>query len=361
MCTSRLRIHEQTRTGSLEQVQNLKPARFMYRTKSYDFDEELADTVGAIHSSRLQAVWEIVRNRPEIVELNEPAMMRAWPSTLLYTIAIRIVNTFSRKPIVIVTYAIENNDVVAAFASYSRLPHGMSKFFVSRIMAFLSSPIQRIAFGSKGSRDLYEALVPKVANREIDTRDFPELARRCSRCDLTKKIQVAFVGNFEHRKGILQLLDAWSHVLASMPDARLVVAGKGSLMPLVSERACDLLNVDVVVDPSRAEIHKILAGAQVLVLFSQPSKRWREQIGRPLMEGLAHGCEIVTSSETGLAEWLEAQDHQVLAADASPEMLAEAVTKSLRTPREPASITSSLPKTDARIQADAWMMQLADC
>jgi glycosyltransferase involved in cell wall biosynthesis len=52
---------------------------------------------------------------------------------------------------------------------------------------------------------------------------------------------------------------------------------------------------------------------------------WREQIGLPLVEGLAHGCRVVTTTETGLAEDLRGHPLVTLTTPGDATALAEAL------------------------------------
>jgi glycosyltransferase involved in cell wall biosynthesis len=356
MTARRFRIHDKTRTGSLELVKTLTPAVFLYRRRNYDFDEQLAMDVGAHQAGRLRTAWRIARERPDIVELNEPAMIEAWPSTLLYTAVILLLNWLPGRKIAVVTYAIENGDVARSLSSYSRLPLPVSSFLVARVMAFLALPITRMAFGSDGARTVYASLLPRSASAAIASRTFMELPKPCDQCEPAKEHAVAFVGSFEERKGVHKLLDAWAEPALARSGARLSVLGKGPLEHVVRARAGTLPNVDVTVDPAREVIHRVLANAKVLVLFSQPTARWREQIGRPIMEGLAHGCEIVASTETGLADWLGRQGHRVLDPGATSSDLASAIGAALRSARSPDAVTKALPRQNQRVSADSWLM-----
>lgn len=97
------------------------------------------------------------------------------------------------------------------------------------------------------------------------------------------------------------------------------------------------------------------------MLPSQPRDLWREQVGLPIVEALAHGCRIVTSSETGLAAWLRENGHPVLAPDAPADAWAAAVATTLTGDAQAESdatrILSALPAEDGRLAADHWLFQ----
>jgi glycosyltransferase involved in cell wall biosynthesis len=166
---------------------------------------------------------------------------------------------------------------------------------------------------------------------------------------------VAFVGDLAERKGIALLLAAWSSIEEREPDARLTVIGKGDLESVVRNVADQHASIEMLVDPPRHEIHRTLAAAAVLVLLSQRTVTWREQVGLPILEGLAHGCQVVTTSETGIADWLQDHGHDVVGPLASAGDVADVVLTALRRRRSAASALGDLPARDGRLAADDWL------
>jgi glycosyltransferase involved in cell wall biosynthesis len=166
---------------------------------------------------------------------------------------------------------------------------------------------------------------------------------------------VVYLGIFLQRKGIDRVLAAWPLVRQAVPDARLQVLGKGALEAQVRAAAAADESIDVVVDPPRSQIQDVLSRAQVLALPSQPTPIWREQVGLPIVEALAAGCSVVTTTETGLASWLAAHGHSVVAPEARPEVLAEAIVEQLRAHRPAEDVLADLPLVDGRLEADGWM------
>jgi glycosyltransferase involved in cell wall biosynthesis len=184
----------------------------------------------------------------------------------------------------------------------------------------------------------------------------PALPAPCDCPDVARgRDDVLFLGAFDERKGVPQLLEAWPEVRRAHPAARLTMIGTGPLAERVAWFAAGDDHVSVVVDPPRAEIHAALRRAAVLVLLSQPTATWREQVGLPLVEGLAHGCAVVASSETGLATWLAAHGHAVLPPSAAPDAIGTAVADALAARRPAASVRADLPEVDGRLEADRWL------
>lgn len=164
-----------------------------------------------------------------------------------------------------------------------------------------------------------------------------------------------FLGAFHERKGLPELVAAWPEVVRRRPSARLTVMGSGPLEGMVRDLAERCPGVVVVVDAPRSEVHAALRRSSVVVLLSRRTDTWREQVGLPLVEALAHGCSVVTTTETGLAGWLSNHGHAVLPADTTDEDVAGTVVELLARHRPVASVLADLPDTDGRLAAAAWL------
>ena len=70
-------------------------------------------------------------------------------------------------------------------------------------------------------------------------------------------------------------------------DATLALLGKGALEQEARALSVAQPSVTLEVDPPRPRIHSVLDDSRVLVLWSQPSPTWREQVGLPIVEGLS--------------------------------------------------------------------------
>jgi glycosyltransferase involved in cell wall biosynthesis len=262
---------------------------------------------------------------------------------------VRILRLLLRRQTLVVYYAIENADTIANLRTY-RLLDNAPLFAAARLLyTYLVQSADRIAFGTDAAMEKYRGNSRKLA---CDQRLF--LALPAPQRQIPPKAKVlVFVGSFENRKGIIRLLDAWD--LCEAHGGRLILLGKGPLVDIVATWAQSRADVDLMVDPSRSTIWETLGRAKALVLFSQPEQRWREQVGLPLVEGLSFGCEIVTSAESGLANWLADNGHQVLPSDAPAGALAAAIRAALNSERSAQQIVAGLPATDGRLAADDWL------
>jgi glycosyltransferase involved in cell wall biosynthesis len=168
-----------------------------------------------------------------------------------------------------------------------------------------------------------------------------------------------FLGSLEQRKGFPVLSDAWTtNAESGYFIGRLTILGKGPLEAAALElKSAWPSDVEVMLDPPRTLIHEALRGTDYLVLMSQPEARWREQIGLPLLEALAHGVHVVTTEESGLAPWLEANGHTVLASSCGAAKLACTLRALSEARIDPESILAKLPERDQRIVADQWLCE----
>ena len=93
----------------------------------------------------------------------------------------------------------------------------------------------------------------------------------------------------------------------------------------------------------------------MVIAPSVPAGRWREQLGLPIIEGLSVGATVVTTTETGLASWLEQQGHTVIPMPRIAELLARATAHALEHPLSVGDVIGTLPATDTRLEVDRWI------
>lgn len=143
---------------------------------------------------------------------------------------------------------------------------------------------------------------------------------------------VGVVARLEPEKGISTLLDAWPIVLASAPDAHLLVVGEGSLREVLETqaRALRLLpSIDAPDRPARVtftgrrdDVPAVTAALDVAVLPS-----YREAQGLSILEAMALSRPVVASAVGGI-----------------PEMIEDGLTGLLVAPREPASLAGAIAR-----------------
>jgi glycosyltransferase involved in cell wall biosynthesis len=99
----------------------------------------------------------------------------------------------------------------------------------------------------------------------------------------------------------------------------------------------------------------MLEHASILVAPSLREGRWREQVGNPILEALATGTTVVTTTETGIADWLLDHGHHVIRPAHLRERLGPAIIDALQQPLPIDRVLASLPTEDGRALADAWL------
>lgn len=347
MVRPRVRLYRTVRTAHLERAAALPPATIVHGGRRADFDAALAAGLDLVPAGPWRAARTVVRARPAELEINEPLMRTALPRTALVLAALAATR---RRPVV-ATYAIENLDpfTVPVTGWPGRWRRGRDR----ALARFVMRRVDRVVFGTAAAAELYGRVLPPPGSARAVT--VPALPAPCG-CGEPEPVagSVLFVGSFEERKGLPELLAAWPEVAATRPGARLTLVGTGPLLPLARE-AAQHRGVDLVLDPPRAEVHRRQREAAVAVLLSQPRPRWREQVGLPVVEGLAHGCTVVTTDQTGLAGWLTAHGHHVLPADAAPTRVAAAIVAALDAARSPRDVRADLPEADGRLAAEEEM------
>jgi glycosyltransferase involved in cell wall biosynthesis len=352
----RARLYQTIRTAHLERAHVLEPATILFQQRRYDFEDSLAVGLELIQAGPLRSAWLLARSKVQALEINEPLMLESLPATAIALLALQWRRRRRTRPAV-VTYAIGNLDPFAA--STSRRLKSRVRRLLNRAMAkYVWAQVDRIVYGTDGARELYGQLLPPVAHMEELT--IPALPEPCGCPPCHRHLSapvVLFLGALADRKGFPAVLAAWPRIRLQHPTAQLRIVGKGDLEAVALQRAERDPSVQVWIDPGRDEVHRQLRAADVLVLPSRRTRTWREQVGLPIVEGLAHGCTIVTTTETGLASWLAEHGHTALPPECTAEELGTAVAQQLSSPRTAAEVMGSLPDGDGRLDADRWLFR----
>jgi glycosyltransferase involved in cell wall biosynthesis len=355
-----LRIYASLRSTHLERFREMVPAFVMFHRTRYDYDESLIDPLAVPRrASRLGVVAELIRRPYRVIEVNEPIMVDRWPDLLAQVAAARLRGVLSRRRELVVAYCIGLGDPAEDLSRRSRLPLWLTRPIARVVMTVLVSCMDRLAFGTLGARELYASYVP-AARLDRVSRVFEALPAPCGCLEgCTDRLQpstLVFLGAFDERKGIERLMQGWDELGSRGSEMRLHAMGTGQLAGKVTEWASGRTDVTLDIDPPRPLIHQVLREGTALILLSQRVGPWREQVGLPIVEALSHGCEVIASSETGLATWLAQHGHVVVDPLAGPTELADVIAGVLGAPRPAATVLSDLPRSDQRIAADAWLM-----
>ncbi len=138
-----------------------------------------------------------------------------------------------------------------------------------------------------------------------------------------------FVSPLATNKGIDRVLDAFDLVRARVPEARLVVAGRGPLQAMVEERAAASSGAVTYVGSLPGDgVARLLRESAVFVTAPRPTRVWNEQFGLAYVEAMASGIPVVTTEcgtnhEAVLAPSIRVPDEVGALADALVHFLAD--------------------------------------
>lgn len=348
-----------TRTAHVERLAASEASKIYFRDTRGDWDPGAApDDKQIVHSSTLRVCARVFSGQFDVLEIPEPLAVRLLPDLISLSTIWRLTPR-SRRPRY-VSYAIENREQTSKVSAMLRSAVA-GPLVLRSLLSYILPTIECIAFGTEGSLLMYESECGKRSwskfSKAARTRVFEALPQAASERPDKVPSSVLFIGTFQERKGFPQLMRSWSAISRADEKARLTVVCPpgGELESEAKAWSSRLESVDLYVNPSRRVIHELLESANVLVLPSRRTATWREQVGLPIVEGLSHGCTVVTSAETGIASWLAAHGHRVIPSNYSDDELAKAVLDAIGDPLSPTSVLESLPTVDQRAAADTWM------
>lgn len=113
------------RTAHLERANRTDSPALCYAKRSYDCDPAALLRTGAIRMTPFGFYRYAIRSRFTVLEINEPAMISAWPALLVLAVLARIDYRLRRSGApALVCYAIENLDPALALSAKLHLPVG---------------------------------------------------------------------------------------------------------------------------------------------------------------------------------------------------------------------------------------------
>lgn len=171
-----------------------------------------------------------------------------------------------------------------------RLAHvvAVSEFTSRRIQEVLGLPASRITVVPNGVDETYR---PRAA---------AEIATVRERLGLDEGAYLLYVGSLEPRKNLAGLMRAWRIALRGLPeDVRLVVAG-------ATGRGAVFSNAQIGEVPPRVHFTGYVAEGDLPALYSGATAvvypSLYEGFGLPVLEAMASGAPVITSSTTSLPE-----------------------------------------------------------
>lgn len=300
----------------------------------------------------LNALW---RREVRVLEVPEPLYLRYAPHALALSVAAKGIGVLRRRRTAVVTYVIENASPRQVFGALPvRGPDVLFTALRAAALAPWKPVLDAMAFGSPAARAAHGPQHRTLIRRASVFHDLPQRPSDASQPDKGQH-HLVFVGGFEPRKGIPRLLSTYAALRRCDERYTLTIVGKGAMQAEVEAFAASHEGVEVLIDPPRERIAAELARARFLVLLSRDTPSWREQIGLPIVEGLAAGCQVVTTDRTGLADWLAAREHIVVDEATSGREIAQRIIGAAGQP----FAVRDLPSVDGRIAAQSWLYETA--
>lgn len=352
-----LRVVPEVRSADFERTRRAEGHTLIYLSGYADLDA--ASVRPNTHRVRLATAWRwATGTRWRVVELAEPLWLRALPLTVSVGLAVRLADLVRRPGrsggrTRIVCYAMENSDP----AQLLRGVPGRLHATVSLVLRLLVGRLfDRVAFASTATRELYRDM--RLLGPRCATELYEDLQEPCAGHPVPAPEparRMTFLGALEPRKGVPELLGAWRAAGLGGDGWELAVAGAGSLRAQLDRAAAADPSVRPLGLVDREGMHRLLRQSSVVVLPSRREGRWREQIGMSIVEGLAHGCHVLATPDTGLACWLREHGHTVLPDPFTETDLAGALREVAAGRVDRGRVLASLPPVGGRVAAEDWM------
>ncbi len=139
-----------------------------------------------------------------------------------------------------------------------------------------------------------------------------------------------FVGRIQPVKGLDVLIDAWAKVLRLVPQARLIIAGDGAILPQLRARAAERGVADFIHFPGRVTQLEAAAMYEQADVYVQPSHL--EGLPNSVLEAMASGLPVVATRVSGNEDLVVDHANGRLVPAGNPDALAAALTELLRDP-----------------------------
>jgi len=145
-----------------------------------------------------------------------------------------------------------------------------------------------------------------------------------------RPLTILYVGFLNERKGVRQLLEAFEHIHRALPEARLTLAGRGTLHRELADHAWRMgarREVEFLdfVEPTR--VPEVLAAADVFVLPSL-----EDTFGVVVVEAWASGLPVVCSRFAGAASYIRGPQDGLIVDPTQPSEMAKTIVDLLRQP-----------------------------
>jgi glycosyltransferase involved in cell wall biosynthesis len=261
-----------------------------------------------------------LRVRRELAEFRPDAIVAADPFVAAAVLAGRLLSR-SRVPVVV--------EVHGDWRTFTRLYGSPSRKLLARAADAVAAFTMRQADATRALSRFTSALVEEVRGRPADGvfPTYSDLSAFTAEPvkPLPARPTAIFIGMLERYKNVEGLAAAWHRVVQRVPQARLVIVGRGTQKTVVERLAHDLPeHVEHVAWLEPQAVARALDFATVLVLPS-----WPEGLGRVVIEAFARARGVVATDAGGLPDLVRDDVEGLLVARGDEDELVEALVRVL--------------------------------
>ena len=262
-----------------------------------------------------------LRVRRELTEFRPAAIVAADPFVGAAVLAGRALAR-SRTPVIV--------EVHGDWRTFTRLYGSPSRRLIARAADALARFAIRRADATRALSRFTSSLIEDVRGRGADGvfPTYSDLSAFTAEpvAPLPARPTAVFVGALELYKNVDGLAAAWRRVAVELPEALLVVVGRGSRPAPIEALARDL--------PDQVEHHRELPPEEVARTLDQGTllvlPSWPEGLGRVVIEAFARGRAVVATDAGGIPDLVTDGREGILIARADEDALVEALLRVLR-------------------------------
>lgn len=220
-------------------------------------------------------------------------------------------------------------EVHGDWRTFTRLYGSPSRRLIARLADVLARLALRRADATRALSRFTSSLIEDVRGRPADGifPTYSDLSAFTERAvaELPQRPTALFVGALELYKNVDGLAAAWRRVVRELPQAHLVVVGRGSRREPIERLVRDLsAHVTHVEQLQPREVARAFDDATLLVLPS-----WPEGLGRVVIESFARGRSVVATDAGGIPDLVRDGTEGLLIAPADEDALVEALLRVL--------------------------------
>ena len=220
-------------------------------------------------------------------------------------------------------------EVHGDWRTYTRLYGSPFRKLGARAADALAVRVLRRADATRALSEFTSGLVEDARGQPADASfaTYSDLSAFTAKpvAELPDQPTALFVGMLEAYKNVDGLAAAWRRVATRMPEARLVIVGRGSRRRTIDALARDLPDqVEHIEQLDPEGVASQLDEATVLVLPS-----WPEGLGRVVIEAFARGRGVVATGAGGVLDLVEDGREGLLVPRADEDALVEALLRVL--------------------------------